>query len=341
MIKLELDTRNMLGSIDMLSEQIRHAWANTQTLQLPDSYQQCKAVVLFGMGGSALGMDIIRTVFADQARVPLCVVNDYHIPAWVNKETLVILSSYSGTTEETVAVAKRIAEITPNIVVMTTGGELKRLMAEHHWPGYIIEPTYNPCEQPRIAVGYAVVGLMRLLSVTGMITVTDQDVDNIIHYLDGNRELLRDAAQELAAKLAGHMPMYVGSEFLLGNLHVVTNQTNENGKNFASWFAIPELNHHLMEGLGFPESTKQLHFVFVESQLYYERTMKRYDVTRQILDKQHIQHDTFLPTAATPLLQAFEVLQWGGYVSFYLALHNGVDPSPIPWVDFFKNALKR
>lgn len=341
MVNLELDSRNMLGSIDMLSEQIRHAWDSTRSLALPETYTGCTNVVLFGMGGSALGMDIIRSVFAHQATVPLLIVNDYHIPAYVNEHTLVILSSYSGTTEETLAVAKRIKEITQHIIVVTTGGDLQRLMTEQHWPGYSIEPTYNPCGQPRIAVGYAVVGLLRLLTLAQIINVTDQEIDNVIHYLDGNRELLRDAAQELAAKLVGHMPLYVGSEFLLGNLHAVTNQTNENGKNFAATFALPELNHHLLEGLGYPVSTKQLHMVFVESQLYHERTMKRYQVTREVLDKQGIPHDTFLPTAASPLLQSFEVLQWGSYVSFYLAIHNGVDPSPIPWVDFFKHALKR
>lgn len=335
------DSRNMLGSIDMLAEQIRHAWASTTTLTVPASYQQCAQVVLFGMGGSALGMDIVRAVFADRVTVPLLIVNEYDIPAHVTDSTLAILSSYSGTTEETLAAAKHIAERTPHVAVVTTGGGLRAAMEEQQWPGYIIDPQYNPCGQPRIAVGYAVVGLLRLLTAAKIIQVTDEDIDNCIHYVDGNRELLRDAASEVAAQLSGTMPVFVGSEFLLGNIHTVANQTNENGKNFASWFALPELNHHLLEGLGFPPATKQLHFVLVESHLYHERTIKRYQVTRDVLDKQGIAHSTFLPTAATKLLQAFEVLQWGSYVSYYVARNNGVDPSPIPWVDFFKHALQR
>lgn len=341
MVNLELDSRNMLGSIDLLAQQIRHAWDSTQTLTLPAAYAQCTNVVLFGMGGSALGMDIARALFADRATVPLLTVNDYHIPAYVNNTTLAVLSSYSGTTEETLAVADRLATLTPHIAVMTTGGQLRDRMVAQQWPGYVINPRYNPCDQPRMAVGYAVVGLMRLLSLAQMITVTDQDIDNSIHYLDGNRELLRDAAMALAEQLSGTMPVFVGSEFLLGNVHTSANQTNENGKNFSSWFALPELNHHLLEGLGYPAATTQLQFVLIESHLYHERTVQRYQVTRQVLDKQHIPHQTFLPTAATPLLQVFEVLLWGSYVSFYLALQNGVDPAPIPWVNFFKDALKR
>lgn len=337
----QLDPKNMLGSIDMLAEQVRHAWENTKSLSLPNEYSHPSSVVLFGMGGSALGMDIARSLFADAATVPLLIVNDYAIPAYVNSTTFALLSSYSGTTEETLAAAKDISTITKRVAVITTGGELQRRMKENGWPGYLIDPKYNPCGQPRIAVGYAVVGLLRLLSLAKVITVHDDDIDTIIHYLDGNRELLRDAAFECAEKLKGALPVFVGSEFLTGNLHTLANQTNENGKNFACFFTLPEMNHHLMEGLGHPDAVRMLHVVFLESNLYHPRTRKRYDITRRVLDKQQITHSTFIPTAATKHEQAFEVLQWGSYVSFVLAMQNGIDPAPIPWVDFFKHELQR
>lgn len=336
-----LDDRNMLGSIDMLADQVRHAWDSTAQLVVPVEYKECSNVVLFGMGGSNLAMDIIRAAFADQVTVPLLISNDYSVPAYVNKNTLVILSSYSGTTEETLAVVKVIFERTNKVMVVTTGGELKKIMDERHLPGYCIEPTYNPCNQPRIAVGYAITGVLRMLTQVGIINITDEDIDNVIHYLRGNLELLRDAGQATATALSGKIPVYVGSEFLLGNLHVVSNQTNENGKQFACWFALPELNHHLLEGLGFPQSAVQnLSFVFIESHLYHDRVQKRYDVTKQVLEKQQVSYCSFVPTASSKLLQVFEVLQWGGFVSFYASQQNQIDPSPIPWVDFFKNALK-
>jgi len=337
-----LDDRNMLASIDMLADQVQHAWDDTATLLVPDDYKNCRNVVLFGMGGSMLAMDIIKAVFADQATVPLLISNDYSIPAYVNQDTLVILSSYSGTTEETLTVAKTIFERTNKVMVITTGGDLKKIMDDRNLPGYCIEPNYNPCGQPRIAVGYAVIGVLRMLAQADVVTVTDTDIDNVVHYLRGNLELLRDAGQATADALSSKIPVYVGSEFLLGNLHTVSNQTNENGKQFSCWFALPELNHHLLEGLGFPQPTvQQLSFVFVESNLYHDRVQKRYDVTKQVLEKQRVSYTTFIPTASSKLLQAFEVLQWGSFVSFYLSQQNVIDPSPIPWVDFFKNALKR
>ncbi|MBI4407317.1 MAG: hypothetical protein HY565_02340 [Candidatus Kerfeldbacteria bacterium] len=336
-----VDERNMLGSIDMLAQQVRHAWKSTAGIALPAEVKHCRQVVLFGMGGSALGMDIARAVYASSATVPLLVVNDYIVPGYVSADTFAILSSYSGTTEETVMAAKLVQARTKQIAVVTTGGPLADLMTQQQLPGYQIDPTYNPCGQPRIAVGYAVTGILRLLQQAGCITLTDTEIDDAAHFMDGNRELLRDAAQATAGRCQDKLVLFVGSEHLLGNVHVMTNQTNENGKHFACYFPIPELNHHLMEGLGNPPAAKQLHVVFVESNLYHTRVQKRYEVTKGILDKQGISYETFLPAAATPLQQAYEVLQWGSYVSFYIAAAHGIDPSPIPWVDYFKHALAK
>lgn len=335
-----IDERNMLGSIDMLPQQVRHAWSATQDFQLSDT-KSIRNVVLFGMGGSALGMDVAKSVFAEQVKVPLLIVNDYRVPGYVQADTFAILSSYSGTTEETVMAAKTVQERTQHLAVVTTGGPLADLMQSTNLPGYIIDPTYNPCGQPRIAVGYAITGMVRMLQRAELVNVTDNDIDDVAHFMDGNRELLRDAAMETAERASDKLIVYVGSEHLLGNIHVMSNQTNENGKHFSSYFALPELNHHLLEGLGNPAGAKQLHFVFVESQLYHPRIQKRYEITKRVLDEQGISHETFLPAASTPLQQAYEVLQWGSYASFYIATKHNVDPSPIPWVDYFKHALAK
>ncbi len=336
-----VDERNMLGSIDMLPQQVRHAWSATQDLAFPEAVKAARSVVLFGMGGSALGMDVVRAVCSEQVKVPLLIVNDYRVPGYVQADTLAILSSYSGTTEETIMAAKTVQERTQHLAVVTTGGPLAELMASKNLPGYIIDPTYNPCGQPRIAVGYAITGVLRMLQRAGMINVADAEIDDAAHFMEGNRELLRDAALETAERCKDKLVVYVGSEHLLGNIHVVANQTNENGKHFACSFALPELNHHLLEGLGNPVAAKQLHFVFIESQLYHPRVQKRYEITKRVLDEQGISYETFLPAAATALQQAYEVLQWGSYTSFYIATAHQVDPSPIPWVDYFKHALAK
>ncbi|MFA5995642.1 MAG: SIS domain-containing protein [Patescibacteria group bacterium] len=337
----QLDTQGMLPSIDRLAKQVEHAWAEAENTTMPVAYKNVNKIVVFGMGGSILGADIIRNVFSDKLTVPLLIENNYHVPTFVDANTLVVLSSYSGTTEETLEIAKTIQQKTKKILVVTTGGELKTFKEQNNLPGYIINPTYNPCNQPRIAVGYAVTGLMRLLTMINLIKLTEQQINEVIHYLDNNKEHLKEQAIKTAQALYDKIPVYVGSEFLMGNLHVLSNQTNENGKNFSTIYAIPELNHHLMEGLGNPnEANKNLKFVLVESKLYHERVQKRFAVTKQVIEKNKLEYTNFITQADTKLTQSFEVLQWGSYVSFYLAMLNEIDPSPIPWVDYFKHALK-
>lgn len=335
-----LDSKGVHESITMLPKQVRHAWKESSKTIVPEHYKTAKTIVLFGMGGSALGMDIIQGVFSDVLTKPVLVVNGYTVPQYVDKDTLVILSSYSGTTEEVLTVAREIGNRTDKVLTITTGGDLQTLAEKNNWPLYTINPEYNPCGQPRIAVGYAVIGLIGLLHTAGLVEMSDQVIDDVAHYLEGNHTLLEDESLRVLSELTGKAPLFIGSEFLNGNMHVVANQTNENGKNFATYFALPELNHHLLEGLSFPAVNKDyLHFVFVESNLYNSRIQKRYVITKEILEKQHITYSTFVPTASTKLQQSFEVLQWGSYLSFYIAMYNQLDPSPIPWVDHLKNAL--
>jgi len=129
------------------------------------------------------------------------------------------------------------------------------------------------------------------------------------------------------------------SNAIKGNVHVVTNQTNENGKHFACFFPIPELNHHLMEGLKNPAANKNLKFFLITSNLYHPRNQKRYKILKTVLAKNKIDFAEYQPKAKTKLLQAFEVLNFGSYLSFYLAMSYNLDPTPVPLVDFFKKHL--
>ena len=132
----------------------------------------------------------------------------------------------------------------------------------------------------------------------------------------------------------------IASGFLSGNAHVLANQINENAKTFANYFIISELNHHLLEGLKFPNNnSKNLHFFFFESDLYHPRNQKRYAITKDTLNKFKISHFSYHLTGKTELEQSFEALLFGTYVAFYLAILNSIDPSSIPWVDYFKEEL--
>ena len=127
---------------------------------------------------------------------------------------------------------------------------------------------------------------------------------------------------------------------LMGSAHTMKNQMNENAKNFSALFDLPELNHHLMEGLRFPESNPATTmFWFIDSALYSPRLRQRLALTKEVVEKNQLTAEVWAATAATKLAQAFELIQFGAYISFYLSQLHQLDPAPIPWVDYFKEKL--
>ena len=133
----------------------------------------------------------------------------------------------------------------------------------------------------------------------------------------------------------------VGAEFLGGNLRAFRNQICENGKNFAAYLTLPELNHYAMEGLAYPTSNKKnLIFFFIDSEFYHPRVQARSELTKKVVAKNKISLVSYKLKGHSKLEQAFELLQLGSWISFYLAVLNNVSPAGNPWVDWFKKELK-
>jgi len=125
-----------------------------------------------------------------------------------------------------------------------------------------------------------------------------------------------------------------------GASHTIKNQLNENAKNFSHSFEIPEMNHHLMEGLMYPEINREyLAFFFIESDLYHKRIKERFNITKDIISKYEIPVVTWKSKSKSKLVEAFELIQFGGFVNYYLGALNQVNQGPIPWVDYMKERL--
>ena len=166
-------------------------------------------------------------------------------------------------------------------------------------------------------------------------------ISRLTNQFDENNPLRENMAKQFANYCQQKIVNVVASEFLSANAHVLANQINENAKNMANYFLISELNHHLLEGLSFPkDNPKKLIFLFLESIDYYSRNQIRLNVTRQILKKKNIPYLTYQTQAKTELTQVLELLVFSSYVSFYLAILNKINPSEIPWVNYFKAQLK-
>lgn len=343
----KLDKQNILGSIETLSDQCLHAWDDTDKIEVPESYRSVNKVVMCGMGGSGLGARVIESVYADEIKVPLVRVNDYNLPNFVDSDTLVICSSYSGETEETISNINQAIDKGAKIMAIGGGNSLIKIAQENNFPYYQIDPKFNISNQPRMAIGYSIVGQLGLASKAGLINFTKDDLDKIVNVMkkvsskiNVNIPTVENESKKAATTMLSKVVFYASSSHLVGATHVINNQANENAKAFTTDFSIPELNHHLMEGLGNPDSSdaKFLGF-FVSSNLYSERIQKRFDATEEVCKKQGAEVFEYKLNSETEIEQAFELIQFGAYTNFYLAMLYNQNPGPIPWVDYFKVRL--
>ena len=345
----KIDSQNMLGSLQHLSKQVEQIWEQSQIIKLPKIYKNVNNIVVIGMGGSALGAHVLRTLYKAELRIPLHIVRDYEIPRYVSAKTLVIASSYSGSTEEVLNAVKQAKTKKAKIISICAGGKLAQWSKSNKVPALVFGTENNPSGQPRMGLGYSIVGQMILLSRTGLIKLARKDVKEIIKtisYYDGQFGVLSPQKENIAKQIASltnnKSVWYFGSEHLEGNMHIAANQLNENAKRYAGYFILPEASHHLLEGMSNPATnTKSLLFVLINSQLYHKRTQKRYEITKKVLDKNSVQSISYSCREKNKLNQVCEMLVLGSYVSFYSAMLKKIDPSPIPFVDFFKSQMAK
>jgi glucose/mannose-6-phosphate isomerase len=314
---------------------------------VPQSCTLAKQVVICGMGGSALGARIVDALFPTTMRTPMEIFTEYYIPGYVGSGTLVIISSYSGNTEETIEAFYKASQKNAQVFGITTDGQLAELLRKYNYPGYIFEARNNPSGQPRLALGYSVGAIMAVLSRCEFISLTNEEMEGAIKT---TRKALSDygadkpesenLAKKMARELKGRFPIIVASEHLKGAAYALKNQLNETAKTFSVLFDIPELNHHLIEGLRNPAQMKEyMSFVVINSDLYSERVKLRYPITKDVLEKNGIAAIDYQPESDSKLEQVFEMVAFGSFVQYYLAMIYDVNPSEVAWVDYFKKEL--
>lgn len=343
------DPVNVLGSIELLSGQCKQSWEEVKSITIPSEYRNIKNIVFSGMGGSALGAYVIKDLFFKELKVPFEIINDYNLPPYVDESTLVILGSYSGTTEETLSCVQQVIRKKAKGFILTTGGELAKIAKRHNIPAYVFSPKNNPSGQPRLGTGYSVFGQIALLSMLNLLDISSDVVMETVNILREGNDLYgvnihtsNNPAKKLANNFLGKIPIIVVAEHLIGAGRVIRNQLHESAKNFADYYPIPELNHHLMEGLKFPkQNPENLCFLLLISKSYSERILKRLEVTKDVVEKNALKVYIFTTGAKSRVAQAFQSIHFGAYANYYLGMLNGVDPSKIPWVDYFKKQLAK
>lgn len=349
MSEFETQYAQVYQSIIGLNLQLKDAIAQVQKVSLPSDYGQVKNLVMCGMGGSGLAARVIESAYSQDLKIPLTRVNDYNLPGFVNENTLVICASYSGTTEETIENFHQARAKKAKVVVIATGGDLVDIANSEKLPLLHLQPTHNPSKQPRIAIGYMIASQLALLAKASLLPLKDSDLNDaatqMVKISQANavsEESSGGETKKLVEAILNREILLITGPHLTGAAHVIKNQLNETAKQLAHLYEVPELNHHLMEGLKRPQTLPDNHTaVIINSKLYQPRVQTRLALTQEVIEKQHLPIHTLTLQSTSIIEQVFELIQIGSLATYYLAKSYAENPTQIPWVDYFKTKLNQ
>jgi glucose/mannose-6-phosphate isomerase len=338
-----LDQSGMLGASAALPGQVRDAWARSRPLVLPEAHRAARAVAVLGMGGSAIGGDLVRGIWSDRLRVPVEVVRGYDLPAWVGPGTLVVASSYSGATEETISAFGQAVERKSPVAVISTGGTLLDVARRASLPHL----SFPGGGQPRAAVGYAITLLCGLLERAGMLDVGDDEVvaavataDAAVTAYASEVPTADNAAKQLAWSIVDRLPVIEASGFLAPVARRWKTQLNENSKSVAAYEELPEATHNAVVGYPQPDGLRDHQLVvFLESELDHPRNALRARLSRELLAASGISHHVVSAVGPSRFARALDAIVLGDFTSVYLAGLYGIDPTPVDAISELKQAL--
>lgn len=341
-----LDRSDMLGLLLGFPKQLEEAKAIGEAagFSLKGKYTK---IVFSGLGGSAIGADLIRTFVAGECKKPVFVNRDYTLPAFVDKDTLLIISSYSGNTEETLSAYDEGVKRGAKIIAITTNGELKKRAKKDGFPCVVI-PGGLP---PRCALGYSSIPLIVLFSKSGLIKDKSAQIDEAAIVLEKlSRTVLspdvgeeKNIAKKIAKALLDKYAIIYGAGM---HIDVVATrwrgQLAENSKAVSSTHLFPEMNHNEIVGWDNPKGLmKDLVAVFLRDGGDHPRVGLRMDISKKIIEKTGAKIIEVRSQGQTLLARIFSLIYIGDFISLYLAVLNNTDPTPVDSVTYLKNELAK
>ncbi len=336
----KIDPANTYKTTSLANEQAKAAWQQVHDLPIHPLKVKITSVIFCGMGASIYGALVLKALKGETLPFPIEIVSDYHIPAYCDKNTLVVLTSYSGTTEEVLSCAKEAKEKGCQMLVLTKGGPLAVFAKENNVPAYIFDGKLNLSSTPRLGNGYSVIGLLGLFKKLGIVDLSDKEMTDAFAYLDTQLNDIKNEAMKESETFYDRIPIVIAAEHLIGNAQILRNQFNETSKTFSALYIVPDLNHHLMEGLQFPKESK-LYFLVLNSHLYSPKIKKRMELTVDVIKKNgHAVVNSF-PMGKTKMEEFLETLAYGSWLTLFLGLRYNQNPATNPWVDWFKQQLAK
>ncbi|WP_070138126.1 bifunctional phosphoglucose/phosphomannose isomerase [Crocinitomix algicola] len=319
-----------------LSKQIKEAIQIGEKAHFQPASKEIHTILVCGLGGSGIGGKIIALLLKNDLKVPFLCINDYEVPAWVNENTLVIASSYSGNTEETLSAVAECNQRGSEIAVITSGGEILDSAKTNNW-NYCQVPGG---EQPRAMLAYSLVQQLYLLSKYGLIEYNlKSDLDKVIDLLDDQEHAIQEEAMRIAQAFQGKRSIiYAGNDFE-GVAVRWRQQINENGKELCWHHVLPEMTHN--ELVGWAGGNKNIAPIFLKSSLNHPRTNRRWEICKEVIQNYT---DTILEVEArgtTKLEHTFFLIHLGDWVSYFISEIKNIDPVEVDVISHLKGEMAK
>lgn len=340
------DPTGMIRWIEDFHEQCAEGVSIARAFDLPD-IQDIQNVVVCGMGGSAIGGDLMRSYASSYARAPIEVVRSYQLPRYANENTLLVASSYSGNTEETLSAYEQAKACGAKILGISTGGQLAERCQQDGRPCIITKGGMSP----RAALGYSFMPLLVSLERLGLIENQSQAIGSALAVLKESKQqhgydspFENNFAKQIAKEQYGSIPViYAGQNAFEPIAARWRAQINENAKTFAHNMVVPEMNHNEILGWKNPKPSvlKKLHIVYLLDEGYHPQTLRRFEVMKQIIEPYAHGVTTVQSKGNSLLARMLYTISVGDFASCYLAYFYKEDPTPIPAIDFLKAELAK
>jgi glucose/mannose-6-phosphate isomerase len=345
-----LDPSGLHRRLQGLPGQCSQAWDEAKRTEFPDEWRHCTEVIVAGMGGSAIAGNLAADLAGRSSGTPIRVVRDFDVPGLSGKQgsqpgQLIVVCSFSGETEETLSMFDQAQAAGTAMAAITGGGTLGRRAAEAGIPVMSVDAP----GEPRSAVGYNLMLLAALLDRIGAVNVSDQDVAAAVEAAASM--VLRvgietpsgtNPAKSLAGDLLGRLTLVYGGGIFSGMALRWKSQINENGKSWAFAELLPELFHNSVESFpGGSEIRQRTTALLLKPNQPAPEMERRYTVLGEVLDHAGIENRMFTGVQGGPLTQLLSMIVLGDYVSYYMGLLNGINPSETHSIDLSKQRLSR
>jgi glucose/mannose-6-phosphate isomerase len=343
-----LDKSDMLGRAAALGSQCRWGWEQGLNFRLPRSFQQARQLLMLGVGGSAIGAELLQGIVEGRLRRPIHVNRTYTVPAWVGRDTLGVICSYSGNTEETLTAAREAIRRGAKVMAITSGGRLAAWGGQAGFPVLLIPAGFPP----RAAIGYQLFAPLGILVRLGWLEARQipaqqswESVGRTIRQrLIPSVRTTKNPAKRIALRIQGRIPiLYGASGGWEGLTYRWRTQLEENAKTLATHHLFPEATHNEISGWLQPRPLmKRLIAIFLTDPAVHPRIRRRMEFTAQIIRREGAQVLTLDGKGAgrSTLSRTLGLIALGDFVSIYLGLLYQVDPTPVERVEALKKWLR-